>query len=888
MRPLKLEFEGINSFSEHTVIDFERLIKGGIFGIFGDTGSGKSTILDCINFALYGRIERSKEKNDIINYRCNAATVKFTFDIVNCGRRRKYYIERTIKNNKSGTHNAELYEDGVCIARQAQEVEKKVVEILGVRADDFRKCIALPQGEFARFVKSAPGERVGLIERLFSLSVYGNELRDKIAARIKDLDEEFSLLTGRLDGYNDVSEEIINALAAQISDIKTRTDGVDKELANASAQLEKIKALSEKRREAEQINLKLEKLTAKKPEIEELRKEITILPACREAADCLREVSDAENQIKQTDQRLKEVNEKISSNEATIGGLEKKLAEGNFESRIEDLTVLVAKYQTCAGKPQKLVELKAELDRKRSLYKNLGEQAAGIYDDINGYTQECAELEKKLGPQNSDNLGNLVNIEFKGAVLRNEYLASLEYFYGLKDRLDVYSDGSELYTFIINEINEQINLYRQRIAYVKDFSLEDVNRQFEVLQAAMKEREANAELLRKLTQKLNETKSRAERNAHNLETLKEDGAEIRKRTDELEAELSAVFGENCGDYAAAEKSARIQLEAVKSEQRALLKRIEECKALRGELHGAESKLKEAALHLEERRKEKLAKCEELVKKSGLENISACVAHAEKFAGIADAEREVKEFDQNFAVLTARYAELKAIEGLDGATFEVLKAAQDNKSALEQQKNELLQTLAVAEEKLGATKNKLQEKIALNAQFNRVKKDRDLVYQLRDLTKNNKFIEFIADEYLYDISAMASVTLLKLTDGRYYLTYKDNNFNVGDNFDCGNLRGVNTLSGGETFIVSLSLALALSQTICSRSMKSIEFFFLDEGFGTLDSALLDTVMSALEKLKSSNFTIGIISHVEELKHRIDNKIIVQKATESHGSTVQISC
>ena len=83
------------------------------------------------------------------------------------------------------------------------------------------------------------------------------------------------------------------------------------------------------------------------------------------------------------------------------------------------------------------------------------------------------------------------------------------------------------------------------------------------------------------------------------------------------------------------------------------------------------------------------------------------------------------------------------------------------------------------------------------------------------------------------------------------------------------------------------ALALSQTICAKSLKSIEFFFLDEGFGTLDSTLVDTVMNALEKLKSSSFTIGVISHVEELKHRIDSKITVIKATESHGSTVQFS-
>ena len=170
----------------------------------------------------------------------------------------------------------------------------------------------------------------------------------------------------------------------------------------------------------------------------------------------------------------------------------------------------------------------------------------------------------------------------------------------------------------------------------------------------------------------------------------------------------------------------------------------------------------------------------------------------------------------------------------------------------------------------------------------MEKERTLIARLKEVTKSNKFLEFIANEYLSEISSLASSTLLKLNDGRYFLTYKDNNFFVGDNYDCGNLRGVNTLSGGETFLVSLSLALALSQTICARSLKSIEFFFLDEGFGTLDSTLVDTVMDALEKLKSSSFTIGVISHVEELKHRISNKITVNKATESRGSTVEASC
>lgn len=195
--------------------------------------------------------------------------------------------------------------------------------------------------------------------------------------------------------------------------------------------------------------------------------------------------------------------------------------------------------------------------------------------------------------------------------------------------------------------------------------------------------------------------------------------------------------------------------------------------------------------------------------------------------------------------------------------------------------------AVLDESCRLLEKKLNEKVEVLKDLQRIEKERNLVLALKEVTKGNKFMEFIANEYLCDISSLASQTLLKLTDGRYFLSYKDNNFFVGDNFDCGNLRGVNTLSGGETFLVSLSLALALSQTICAKSLKSIEFFFLDEGFGTLDSTLVDTVMNALEKLKSSSFTIGVISHVEELKHRIDSKITVIKATESHGSTVQFS-
>ena len=129
-------------------------------------------------------------------------------------------------------------------------------------------------------------------------------------------------------------------------------------------------------------------------------------------------------------------------------------------------------------------------------------------------------------------------------------------------------------------------------------------------------------------------------------------------------------------------------------------------------------------------------------------------------------------------------------------------------------------------------------------------------------------------------------MLELTGGRYFIRYKSG-FVIIDNLCGGEERGVNTLSGGETFLVSLSLALALSSAIYAKSLRPIEFFFLDEGFGTLDEKLIDTVMDSLEKLKNNRFSIGLISHVEELKHRINNKITVTGAAEGGSSEIHIN-
>ena len=103
MKPKRLEFCGINSFSEKAVIDFDKLLSGGIFGIFGDTGSGKTTILDSMIFALYGKVDRTRGNNagEIINYRCEKAYVIFDFECEWNGKRRLFRVDREIKRKNS-------------------------------------------------------------------------------------------------------------------------------------------------------------------------------------------------------------------------------------------------------------------------------------------------------------------------------------------------------------------------------------------------------------------------------------------------------------------------------------------------------------------------------------------------------------------------------------------------------------------------------------------------------------------------------------------------------------------------------------------------------------------------------------------------------------------
>jgi len=185
MRPIKLELSGLNSYMDKQVVDFEKLTERGLFGIFGPTGSGKSTILDAITLAMYGNISRNTK--EFINSSCKETVLSYEFEIGTKNNKRRYLVDRNMIRSKTGTKTSyarlvEILNDGNknVIADKVGEVNEKITDVIGLTANDFTRSVVLPQGRFSEFLQLTGSERRDMLERIFNLEKYGRGLCVKV------------------------------------------------------------------------------------------------------------------------------------------------------------------------------------------------------------------------------------------------------------------------------------------------------------------------------------------------------------------------------------------------------------------------------------------------------------------------------------------------------------------------------------------------------------------------------------------------------------------------------------------------------------------------------------------------------------------------------------
>ncbi|MGN1160417.1 MAG: AAA family ATPase, partial [Lachnospiraceae bacterium] len=273
MRPIELTIKGINSYSEEQTIDFRELTKEGIFGIFGPTGSGKSTILDGITLALYGELAR-KSKN-FIHVGSDSASVSFTFSITE-KETKVYRVFRTFKVKKENGYSVaakarlcELVtgvEDGEQDAQDETEdvcrevvledsisgVKDRIQKIVGLEFDDFTRTVVLPQGKFSEFLKLSGSDRNQMLERLFHLYDYGMALIDKVKRKTEQNDLLYRVCIGKLAEHAGENEEAYQSMRETLLRIKKEQEENQKKQQLFLRDFEKNKALWELQKELDE------------------------------------------------------------------------------------------------------------------------------------------------------------------------------------------------------------------------------------------------------------------------------------------------------------------------------------------------------------------------------------------------------------------------------------------------------------------------------------------------------------------------------------------------------------------------------------------------------------------------------------------------------------
>ena len=249
----------------------------------------------------------------------------------------------------------------------------------------------------------------------------------------------------------------------------------------------------------------------------------------------------------------------------------------------------------------------------------------------------------------------------------------------------------------------------------------------------------------------------------------------------------------------------------------------------------------------------------------------------------DVEKFVLAFEQTKKLLDAELESLNEIELHD------LNALFNQKEKLLLEKSKQTEKIGGLKEQINYKNQALDTQNKLQTELVAVREKYGIASELCSLLHGKELLAFATEEYLREITIDASDRLYTLLSGRYNLIYQNKEFFVVDNYDSGVTRSCSTLSGGETFVVSLSLALAISESILKLANKSSDFFFLDEGFGTLDSDLRDVIIDSLVKLKESGITIGLITHVDELKSEIKDKLVISRTISDDGVSVsRIKC
>lgn len=876
MKPERLEFFGVKSYTNKTVVEFNRLLQNGLFGIFGNTGSGKSTILDCIFLALYGKLPKTNEREDYINVKTGKCYVKFSFSIVIDGVRKIYevYREFQLKGERKNAPQpiAKLCEidgdDRLPVEENASRVNAKLEEIIGLKIEDFEKCIVLPQGQFSAFVTLKRADRLDMVSGLFNLNKYGDTLTEKLKIKIKNFDEEIQFLTGNLSPFLEATKEGLEELDLKVKESKSLYKTENVKLSKIQEEFNDFKNDYERHKELLKCRKDLAELESKLGEQNGFKEIIRKIEPAKAYVETLKERTVLSGELSRDKTRLLSFESALLSAQDKLKDTQNKLTGAAEKTdRINAITGELANLNLLGSEQEENNKLIGQLEKLRILYSKENELYKSLILKLNTETEKLKNLENTEKYRDIDQRINR-EIDRLISVAQNTFVTEeVQFLLSLKESL---TDTS----LIDSRIKALNNLKSDNL------TVEDCVKRLNELYLSLDEFN---KLSASIRSSISDRKIEIERSKSQLEKIKENGGIIREQVDKTREKIFKLVGS---------ETLETKILALQKEKTDIEKSLNDLKEAEKEHLEtiSEIRLKIVSLNSDIKNKSdaftKLSeKIQDFEKEFADENEAKAIYSY--YPRIAKLKEATESFDLNYLSLKAKVRELS--DKLGNATYdeEEFTKRKQNLDDLQEKVGEFNINYNNLLKDYQNLSHKFEKRCTIEKELSVFSKNRKVVSELFDAVKNKRFLEYIAEEYLAEIALDAKSILLELTGGRFGLVYQGDFFVEDFIYPDGGKRRVDAVSGGELFLVSLSLALALSKCIYAKSSRPMEFFFLDEGFGSLDKELIEVVVDCLYKLKNSSFSIGIISHVEALKERLPVRISVTGAKDGCGSKVNIT-
>lgn len=919
MRPLKITMSAFGPYAGEVTLDMQKLGKSGIYLITGDTGAGKTTVFDAISYALYGEASGNYRENTTLRSKYASADtptfVELEFEYNN----EIYKINRNPeypRPNKRGegftkqSANAELVMPDGSVITKIKEVSAKVEEIIGINKNQFSQIAMIAQGDFRKLLNCETNERSKIFRKIFKTEPYHN-IEIKLSSLFNELKRNREKEKSGIEQYinqlkcneNDtlsleleraksgdvliedvikLAGEIINKDTLEYTKTQKNIESINEEIekinsniklyekqeatkkayAKASAQLEELKT---KRNDCEKAYKSAE---AQRERLDDLTRKINLINSKMPKHDELKSLEDSINERAQSFEKSNNLL-KLKQQEITL--LEKEFDEKSKaleEVKGADLLVqkLNVQKEEIKKKAEALKELKIEIDRCKTEQKNLknaqsfaksaldeygaleneynqiyiaffNEQAGIIADELKD-GEPCPVCGSTSHPnlaRKSENAPSQADVESAQNLVKKA-----------QEKADKARDTASALKSRFDEIAANVKSAAKKLFGTDDNVFDDYNSNINALK---KEYDDTLALLKTANEKLNL-----------YQKLDKEIPKIQEKQKSLSDEISTLNTQKASDEAFISENTK-RVTSIKSEldfESADL---------------AKDKLKEYT-NLSSDIKNAIEKS-----KNDFDDIkSKYDTQKGKKASLENALKEFKEID--LASLNEKSLKLNEHKNDIDETAKSLYSRIDSNKSLVDNISEKRDILKEYDDKYVWLK-------ALSETAN------------GDISGKEKITleTFVQMTYFDSIIRKANIRLLTMSDGQYELvrrsdaeTLKKNEglaLDVIDHFNASS-RSVSTLSGGESFMASLCLALGLSDEIqSSNGGIKLDTMFVDEGFGSLDGEALDRALSALTSLSQGNRLVGIISHVDVLRDRIDNKIVITK-DRTTGSNAQIIC